>query len=142
MLEKLADPEQSPDLGLEIACRAAEQRLRDSMRARALLDRELRQLVTSARKRGATVTLRDDRSGSRDPVPEAIKHVVAVALAAFAAGELKVRLPRYGPTLTLVAVADQQGIVAVSKAVQSAGHLLGLSVNVDEGDEGLVVEVS
>lgn len=142
LLERLAGPEEQRDAEFEDACRAAELRLRDSMRARALLGDELRLLVTSARARGATVTLRDDRSGFRDPLPDSIKLVVAAALDATDDGELTVRLPPYGPTLTLVAVAERRAITQVSKAVVSAGHQLGLTVSVDAGDEDLLVEVT
>ena len=118
LLEQIAGrrPRTTGDFAAE--CRRAEHELRDSLRARALLGDEVRQAVLAARSRGVVVKLRDDRKNERGPLSTSIRAWVTTAIDTVAGGELTVRLPPYGPTLTLVRTGRREsGLRALDDVV-------------------------
>ncbi|MEZ0164607.1 hypothetical protein AB2L27_07500 [Kineococcus sp. LSe6-4] len=134
----LTDPGEPSWPGLARAALAVERRLRDDLRARDLLDEDVRVALRRARGRGCEVDVVDDRrhgpGGGDDAAgpgfTAALRALLAPALDACGTARVTLRLPPQGrwATLSVDGSAQEAGAVA---AVLGAGHPPGA---------GLVVE--
>ncbi|MCI2238393.1 hypothetical protein MN205_07775 [Kineococcus sp. TRM81007] len=111
-----------------------ERRLRDDLRARALLDAPVRARLRAARARGCTVDVVDDRAvrGGDEEFLAGVRGVLTVVLPSCADGTVTLRLPPGGSPATLAVEAAPATAAAVAWALQARlpAHL-ALDVDVD-----------
>ncbi|WP_432572114.1 hypothetical protein [Kineococcus sp. SYSU DK005] len=147
LLRLVAAAEASDEAGWARLPRTAvgvERRLRDDLRARALLDEEVRRGLREARARGCTVDVVDDRAvragGADEAFLAAVRRVFAAVLPACAEGAVTLRLPPDGRAATLAVEAAPATAAAVAAAV-AAGSPQELAAEVDVAGGSLWVEL-
>ena len=116
---------------------AVERQLRDDLRARALLDDEVRAALRAARARGAVVDVVDDRTAAApdDAFVLALRPVLAAAARACGTGALTVRLSPAPGHASLSVDGTPQEAAAVARVVR--GGAAGLVADVDVLDGSL-----
>ncbi|WP_432491893.1 hypothetical protein [Kineococcus gypseus] len=121
-----------------------ERRLRDDLRARALLDEEVRARLRAARARGCTVDVVDDRAarGGDERFLAGVRRVLAAVLPLCADGTATLRLPPHGRVATLAVEASPATTAAVAWALGARlPAQLAVDVDVDEVGGSLWAEL-
>ncbi|MFI8569115.1 hypothetical protein ACIGGF_21415 [Rhodococcus sp. NPDC078407] len=110
LLQRIADGPDPTDEEI-LACRLLEAELRDSLRARGLIEPNLARAARSARARGVEVVLLDDRAAAALEVDARDRIVAAAAdsLDAAEAGSVTVRLLPPGRTAAATVLLDDLG---------------------------------
>ncbi|WP_432484217.1 hypothetical protein [Kineococcus esterisolvens] len=135
LLRRVAAADPADDAGWAQLPRAAlgvGRGLRDDLRARALLDEEVRTRLRAARARGCSVDVVDDRAvrGDDEGFLAGVRRVLAAVLPACADGTVTLRLPPEGRVATLAVEATPATTSAVAWAL-GARLPAHLAVDVD-----------
>ncbi|WP_432535040.1 hypothetical protein [Kineococcus arenarius] len=137
LLRRVVAADPADDAGWARLPRAAvglERGLRDDLRARALLDEEVRARLRAARARGCAVDVVDDRAvrGGDEEFLAGVRRALATVLPACTDGTVTLRLPPDGRSATLAVEAEPATTAAVAWALGARLPAdLALDVDVD-----------